>query len=259
MNEVRIMLQSAKELHGYTIHARDGDLGKVRTLYFDDDLGCIHYLVADTGGWFSGKHVLLPAEVLGQPDRGNQRLVVDLTQEEVRQSPEVPKHASTSAYDATTMSTRAGRTIYWSTDPFVLQSVAARPASAPIPAAPPETPPRPATMQGRGAPLRSTRDVLGYYIQAQDGQIGHVEDFLIDPEPWHIRYLVIDTRNWLPGRKVLVSLQWVHQVSWDDMQVSVELTRDRIKNSPEYDPTKPLDRAYEKELFDFYGQPHYWE
>ena len=253
------MLQSTKDLHGYTIHATNGDLGTVRTLYFDDEGGCIHYLVVDTGGWFSGKHVLLPAEVLGQPDSENQRLAVALTQEEVRQSPEVPKHMSASAYDETGMSTHAGRNIYWSTDPFVLQSVAMRPASVPVPAAPPETPPSPATMQGRGAPLRSTRDVLGYYIQAKDGQIGHVEDFLIDPEIWHIRYMVIDTRNWLPGRKVLVSLQWIQQIRWDDMQVVVELTRDRIKNSPEYDATKPLDRAYERQLFDFYGQPHYWD
>lgn len=253
------MLQSTKELHGYALHARDGDLGKVRTLYFDDDGWCIHYLVADTGGWFSGKHVLLPVDVLGQPDRENQRLAVALTQEEVRQSPEVPKHMSASAYDATAMHTHAGRNIYWSTDPFVLQSVAARPASTPIPAPPPDTPPQPATMQGRGAPLRSTREVLGYYIQARDGQIGHVEDFLIDPEPWHLHYMVVDTRNWLPGRKVLVSPKWIHQVSWDNMQVVVDLPRDRIKNSPEYDPTRPVDRDYETRLFDFYGQPPYWD
>lgn len=253
------MLQSTKDLQGYAIHATDGDLGKIRTLYFDDEAWCIHYLVVDTGSWFSGKYVLLPAAVLGQPDRENQRLAVTLTQEEVRQSPEVPKHTSTSVHDEAAMRTHGGRNVYWSTDPFVLQSVAARPASTPILASPPAAPPRPATMQGRGAPLRSTREVLGYYIQARDGQIGHVEDFLIAPDTWHIRYMVVDTRNWLPGRKVLVSPEWIQQVSWDDMQVVVDLPRDRIKNSPVYDPSTPVERAYETQLFDFYGQRRYWD
>lgn len=253
------MLQSTKELQGYAIHATDGDLGKIRTLYFDNEAWGVHYIVVDTGSWFSGKYVLLSASVLGQPDRENQRLAVTLTQEDVQQSPEVPKHTSASVYDETAMHTYGSHNVYWSTDPFVLQSVAARPASTPIPASPPAPSPQPATMQGSGAPLRSTREVIGYYIQARDGQIGHVEDFLIDPDTWHIRYMVVDTRNWLPGRKVLVSPEWIQQVSWDDMQVAVDLPRDHIKNSPEYDPTAPVDRAYEAQLFDFYGQRRYWD
>jgi hypothetical protein len=113
-------------------------------------------------------------------------------------------------------------------------------------------------MQGRGALLRSTREVIGYYIQATDGQIGHVEDFVIDTATWHIRYMVVDTRNWWPGKKVLVSPRWIEGVQWDTQQVTVGLSRDHIKDSPEFDPSVPLDRAYEARLFDHYSQPTYW-
>jgi len=159
-----------------------------------------------------------------------------------------------------TRTASAGRNVSWSTDPFVLNVVAARPASVPGLSAPPEpeTVPRPADMQGRGALLRSTREVMGYYLEAMDGQIGHVEDFVIDTAPWHLRYLVVDTRNWWPGKKVLVAPTWVRQVQWDTQQVTVELSRDAIKNSPEFDPTAPLERAYEACLYEHYDRAPYW-
>jgi hypothetical protein len=89
-------------------------------------------------------------------------------------------------------------------------------------------------------------------------QIGHVEDFVIDTATWHIRYMVVDTRNWWPGEKVLVSPLWIDLIDWDTEQVTVNLSRDRIKNSPTYDTSMPLDRAYETRLFDHYDQPKYW-
>ena len=57
--------------------------------------------------------------------------------------------------------------------------------------------------------LRSANKVTGYRIGATDGDIGHVEDFIIDDETWEIRYMVVDTQNWWPGKKVLVAPQWI--------------------------------------------------
>ena len=82
--------------------------------------------------------------------------------------------------------------------------------------------------------LRSTHDVSGYHIHAADGEIGHVEDFIIDDETWAIRYLIVDTRNWWPGKKVLISPQWIERVSWSESKVFVNLSREAIKQSPEY-------------------------
>ena len=96
--------------------------------------------------------------------------------------------------------------------------------------------------------LRSTHDVSGYHIHAADGEIGHVEDFIIDDETWAIRYLIIDTRNWWPGKKVLISPQWIERVSWSESKVFVNLSREAIKQSPEYTEESLPTRDYETEL-----------
>lgn len=106
--------------------------------------------------------------------------------------------------------------------------------------------------------LRSCKEVLGYHIQASDGEIGHVEDFICDDETWVMRYAVVDTRNWLPGKKVLLATWWINQVNWDSKKVAVDLSKDTIKNSPEYDPSAPVNRQYEEIFFDYYGRPKYW-
>ena len=108
------------------------------------------------------------------------------------------------------------------------------------------------------AHLRSTDDVSGYHIQAVDGEIGHVEDFIIDDETWAIRYLIIDTRNWWPGKKVLVSPQWIERVSWSESKVFVNLSREAIKQSPEYTEESLLTRDYETGLHRHYNRQGYW-
>ena len=107
--------------------------------------------------------------------------------------------------------------------------------------------------------LHSAQEVRGFYIGAADGDVGHVADFLVDVEPWAIRYLVVDTRNWWPGKHVLVAPQWIKDVSWSDSKVYTTLTQDAIRSSPEYDPSGPLARDYERRLYGHYRRPNYWE
>jgi hypothetical protein len=107
--------------------------------------------------------------------------------------------------------------------------------------------------------LRSSREVIGYHIRARDGEIGHVEDLIASDVGWGIRYLVVDTHNWLPGRKVLVDPFWAEQVSWAERRVHVDMTREMVKSSPEFDPSAPVNREYEVRLYDFHGRPKPWE
>lgn len=78
--------------------------------------------------------------------------------------------------------------------------------------------------------MRSTHDMSGHYIQATDGEIGHVGDFIMDDETWAIRYLIIDTENWWPEKRVLVSPQWIERVSWGESKVFVNLSREAISS-----------------------------
>jgi hypothetical protein len=87
--------------------------------------------------------------------------------------------------------------------------------------------------------LRSGHEVAGYRISATDREIGHVENFLFDDDSWAIRYLVIDTRNWWPGRHVLVLSDHVKRVSWHERSIHLRVTSTEVERSPEYDPRRP--------------------
>ena len=101
---------------------------------------------------------------------------------------------------------------------------------------------------------RSTHNVEGYNIQSNDGEIGHVEDFIIDDKKWNLVFMTIDTHNWLPGKKVLISPKWIKNIDWDNKNVFVSLSRENIKNSPEFDPEIPIRDEYESELFNYYDE-----
>src|SRR5208283_6123283 len=103
--------------------------------------------------------------------------------------------------------------------------------------------------------LRSSEAVKGYYIEAADGEIGHLDGFVIDDRAWAIRYIEVATRNWWPGKKVLVAPAWIEQVSWADSKVYTSLTREAIKGAPEYVESMPVTREYEDRLYSHFGRP----
>ncbi|MBE0473600.1 PRC-barrel domain-containing protein [Rhodoferax sp.] len=103
--------------------------------------------------------------------------------------------------------------------------------------------------------LRSCEAGVGYHIHATDGEVGHVEGFLIDDETWAIRYLVVNTSNWWLGHKVLIAPQWIGGVHWSDELVTVDLNREAVKAAPTYDPSTGLDRQRETSLYTHYGRP----
>ena len=106
--------------------------------------------------------------------------------------------------------------------------------------------------------MRSTREVTNYYIEAADGEIGHIEDFVLDDADWAIRYIIVDTRNWWPGKRVLLSPQWISSVNWNESKAKVELPRDRIQQAPEYDMRRPITRDFEQRVHQHYNRPAYW-
>jgi hypothetical protein len=107
--------------------------------------------------------------------------------------------------------------------------------------------------------LRSTSEVSRYHIEAEDGAVGHVEDFVIDDETWAIRYLIVDTRNWWPGKEVLIAPQWIERVSWSERKVHIRLSREAIKRSPEFTGEPALTRNYEEALHRHYNRRGYWD
>jgi len=248
------MLRSTKQLLGYRLDAADDVLGTVKDLLFDEDNWTIRWFVADTGKWLPGRKVLIPPLMVGTPEWDANLLPVRLTKEEVENSPgleydePVSRQYERRYYDQFGWPYYWAGTGVWGMHPTPTAMLMRENDSDPMTESP----------EAGTNLLRSVLEVMNYRIQATDDAIGHVEDFIVDSESWTLRYLVVDTRNWLPGRKVLVATDWIQAVQWPQSQVTVELTRDAIKGSPEYDPATPVNRAYEERLYDYYGRPYPW-
>ena len=244
------MLRNAKDLQGYTIHATDGDIGHVDEFYFDDEHWIIRYLVADAGNWLTVRRVLISNYSIGEVKWDERKIFVKLTREQVKNAPGVETDRPVARQHEAALYDYYGYPYYWGGAGLYgagvypgLLTAAAEPAVAGVSEPPPED-----------SHLQSTHDVTGYHIEAADGEIGHVEDFIIDDENWTIRYIEVDTRNWWPGKKVLLAPSWIQHIDWSGGKVRVNLLREVIQNAPEYDPSTPISRQYEVSLFDHYGQ-----
>jgi uncharacterized protein YrrD len=248
------MLRSIKELLGYKIQALDGDIGKVHDFYFDDETWIIRYMVADTGSWLSGKKVLIIPSLLGQANWETQTFPVSLNRDQIEKCPDIELDKPVSRQHETRLYEYYKQAPYWLyLTPQKVGSVPPVPSKLAVSREKKEKPKK------HDSHLRSTKEVKGYQIEAKDGEIGHVEDFIIEDVVNVIRYMIIDTKDWLPGKKVLISPEWIERISWGAEKVYIELTREMIKNSPEFDPSKPVNRKIEERLYDYYGRPKYWD
>ena len=263
------MLHSIQEMNGYTIQASDGEIGTVDQFLFDDQQWTIRYLVVDTGGWLSGRRVLISPISVKAANWNEQVIGLSLTKQQVEQSPGIYQDLPVSRHKEAELAQYYGYQPYWGGVGYwgaglypgpLLYASPAVPNPATAPAVPAGTTTRQdADTQERADPhLRSTREVSGYTIQARDGEIGQVDDFLVDDETWVLRYLVIDTGGWWSGKKVLIAPDWIRAISWERSGVQVDLLRERIKQAPEFDPYKPVSRDYEQRLYEYYEQPTYW-
>ena len=246
------MLVKAKTFNGYKLDSLDGEIGKVKEFFFDDHHWTIRYLVADTGNWLTGRQVLISPYSLVAVNKEEQSIKVDLTQKQIEDSPSLSSDKPVSRqfeeeyYGYYEVPIYWGGPYMWGPYPYIVRDREQW---------------KEFTQSEKVSwdpHLRSTYDVSGHHIQTLDGEIGHVEDFIIDDETWAIRYLVIGTQNWWTGKKVLVSPLWIERVSWDDAKVYVNLLRETIKQSPEYTEESLLTRDYESGLHRHYDRVGYW-
>jgi sporulation protein YlmC with PRC-barrel domain len=237
---------------GFSMGATDGEFGKVDEFYFDDETWTIRYLVVKTGSWLFGRKVLISPMALKEPDWANQILPVNLTMKQIENSPDIDTERTVSRQQEVDLYTHYGwpymgiggagfyggmglSGMMESRIPFEESILAA-------------------TEQGHPADphLRSISEVTGYRIHATNGEIGDVEDFIVDDQSWRIHFLVVDTGHWFPGKKVLIAPKWIGQVKWEESSVHVNISVSAVKNSPEYDPSMPLPEKYENEFYRYY-------
>jgi len=254
------MLYNAKTLKGYTLDSSDGGIGKVKDFLFDDRHWAIRYLVADTGNWLTGRQVLISPHALAAVDRSENHITIRLTRKQIENSPSLDSDQPVSRQFEEAYHGYYGWPMYW-TGPYMWGAYSCPyiqrvdPSADPNPECAKEATHRAAAWDPH---LRSAHAVMGYHIHSADGEIGHIEDFIIDDEVWAIRYLIIDTRNWWAGKKVVLAPQWIERVSWSESKVYVNLSREAIKQSPEYAEESLLTRYYETGLHRHYNRQGYW-
>lgn len=256
------MLLSLDVLRGSAVEAADGRIGSIDDVYFDDRSSAVRYLVVDTGTWLSGRKVLLTPDAFTRFDPDARTASTRLTSEQVRSSPGIDSHRPLSRQMEEDLHQHYGWAPYWAGGAAPALAIPwgpAVPIAEPLPHRSVVEEELAERQRSEDDPhLRSAREVTGYYIHAKDGDIGHVSDLLFGEHLGHIRYVVVDTANWLPGRKVLVAVKWFHDVNFSDRTITADLTKEEIRSSPEYDPAQIAGGDYETRLWTHYGRTPYW-
>ena len=226
------MLRNVKDLRGYAIRASDGVIGKVDDFYFDDETWAIRYLVVDTGTWLSGRKVLISPIALGHAGWMGRQLPVALTRAQVERSPDIDTRKPVSRQHEAQYFGYYGYPYYWGG--AGLWGMGAYPGSL--------------TAQDR-----IDEDLKAH--ASTDGDIGHLEDLLVDDYTWAIRHLIVNTSNWWGGQRVLIAPHSIKDVSWSEAKVSVDLTRQAVRDAPAYAPAAQVDRQSEPAIIGHHGRP----
>ena len=234
-NKDKVMLRIIKQLHGEKLGTSEGDIGHIKDFYFDDQKWAVRYVVVEMGSWLSARLVLISPHAFGDLHRDGHVLLVNLSRKQIENSPSIETHKPVSRQYEEEYCPSYRWSSSWQGD--VMWGMSGFPVIL--------LPPSPllstqaivdgARGHGYDPHLRSTQGVSGYHIQASDGMIGHVTDFMMDEKSWAIRHLVVETGHWFSGKEVLISPSKIDRISYVESKVVVNLTKDAIRKAPECD------------------------
>jgi uncharacterized protein YrrD len=204
------MERNVNNLIGYNLEAADGGIGEVADFYFDDDTWTIRYLVVATGGWLSGRKVLISPHALVQHSWASGVFRANLNREQVRNSPAIDTDKPVSRQQEEELVNYHTWQPYWGTGFYrggvwgIIREEK--------------------TSETGDQHLRSCKEVIGYQIRTTEGDMGHVNDFIMDDQTWKIFYLVVDTHNRIGGKKVLSAVPHIREVQWENSKIVMDMT-----------------------------------
>lgn len=232
-----------KDLARYRLHAADGDIGHVHQVLFDDRNWEVRYIVVRTGSWLFGRDVLLLPDMISDLDHDEQRIDTELSRRQIKDAPTIEERLPVSLHYEQQFHLHYDWDPYWGVDPLFGIGSAPPPA---IDDAKVEEPVNPH--------LRSSEEVTGYRVGAEEGDVGDVRDLVIEVPGWRVRYVDVATGSWLFGKEVLIACAWLESVDWTAQRVDTVLTRAAIESAPPYDAGKVISRDDEVALYKHYGQ-----
>lgn len=252
------MLISLKDLKGYSIQAKDGEIGKVNDFYFDDQAWTVRYLVDKAGFWLFGRQVLISPASVREINSDQMIFAVALTRDQVEKSPKLDKGK------LLTKDAEQSLINYYQWPTYLGGSDSLTEAGYTQPHAPYPLSLRNKREIAQDADktepgLQSSENVLGYHISTNNGDLGFVDDFIVSSTTWEIRYLVIDAKKGLNGKKILIAPEWIDWISWKQRRVSVSMDKEKIQGCPNFDLSMPIGREYEELLYNHYECKKYWD
>lgn len=238
------MLREANELIGLEIMASGEAIGKIQDILFDHTDWKIQYLVAENDGLWNRESFLIYPSKIQTIDRLNRVVSTTLQKSDLSQLPKTAEHLSISEQMEDYYSQYLGWPEFSNTGGYI----------------PPRVPPEIVDLEEREkAPhqLRSYKAISGYGVRSADDTFGYIENMIVDDQNWSMRYFVVNTRSWFPGKAVLLATNWTDLLSWSRREIRVPFTKQKITGAP-YFPPSVLDRAYEAQVFDYFGRNPYW-
>ena len=236
-------------------------LGTVHDLYFDDVAWQLRYFVVDTGGWLQSRRILVTPDACQSIDPADQRLITTLTKAQIETSPSYDTKKPVARQYEAQLHQHFSWQPYWSGALFPATGIYSLPAVATLESthflgnhdqrsnnqhsnnqapladsnnaadglAPPSQAGKTAQIESQ---LRSLQEVIDYDIQARDGSVGHVDDYLMDRETWQLKFLVVDINNWLPEDQVVLAIGWLKNIDWKKQSALVDLPKKTIEQAP---------------------------
>lgn len=234
------MERTLKSLLNHSLTTIDGTIGEVDEFYVDDQSYQVRYLIVKTGSWLSERKVLISPDALIKDSWEDSIFPVNLTKEQVKSSPDIDTDKPVSRQQEIELYGHYRWRNYWGSGfyaggsmgmmgmgmgrpyPVVDQRVLAEADYKD-------------EHRDHDIHLRSTKTLTGYHIHATDGEIGHVNDFIIDDQTWQITFMVVDTANWFGGQKVLIPVADIRQIEWTSDLVYLSINKAAVEQSRPFD------------------------
>jgi len=200
----------ARNLYGTSVDASDGRLGNIIDFLFDDQRWHVGHLVLNAGRWLRRRRVTLPYDTIVMKDWSDRHVFIEgLTRQQIRISPATETRVPISLHESLAEVTIMDWDTYLVNTTFTDHP-----------------------WQISDDPhIHNTRDVVGYHVQGSDGPIGYVSDFVINDESWSVSDLVVNMRNWLPGRQILIPTAHIEEVRGANRSMRISLSRKSIRET----------------------------
>lgn len=222
------MLRTVEQLKGMELVGKDGVVGTLEDVYFDHEEWRLRQAVVFTGPWLSGRWIMLPFSLLGPADPGKRTLPVAAGRERIRSAPVPDTDKPINRIFEAALAAHYDCPAYWN-----------HPGSPGV--------------EAGSTHLLSAEELLGYHVEAMDGYVGRLEDYLVEEEDWTVRYLLTGARKWMSGRRMAAPADWIHMVSWRHRMVVLRHFREEIRKAPGFAGPGTLSTEYSRALESYYS------